>query len=1112
MQDPLQELHSARSVMRPRVLRRIAWTAVSAAILIGVLPSSDSIAKGQSRVPFTISSFPGVQYPAMAVDGNGTGYFVWDLSNGTANNPLQYCRVPRGATKCDVTKTFNLKNFADGHPQVLLPAPGEVVLTTYRCCDGALYAITSEDGGKTFGSPRIIGSIEPYQTILGPGEGTISVIDGPAVTEGIHYQATSPTGLTDLAANVGDTSAGVMPYDPALGFTDINTPIVAFVNEHETAAYYRVWSGNGDVNDVSSWGGIRPLGALTDLQMASGVRGLVLMGKKELTNPSRDVYVARRWNPVTKAFGPTTNLSNPKIEPSVTNRNIAESANGDLVAVFEDGQAIKYRASIDGGDTWLPEQTWLTTDEDASNLTTAVGPDGGGWIAWQDEYGLRAAAIPAVSTLPGGTPSSSCPQTLKIGTAQMMAVAGCFLKGQGNKYSATGPVRVDGLDLYPDAAGKIIVDAVTGAISANGVEALAGNVVLDNGNFNWNLGTGGLAATFPDLGSFHDSIFGFGVTGDATLSFANGVATIPVHLELPGMFDGVTGDMTLTLKNPGGLELKQLHIHVGDAFLGLLEVKNLDVTYTGGEPPSLEGKASFFLPPTYSQPSVDVGFGFSGGEFSHAEGSFPLTVPLFPPFLYLQKIGLALSANPLTIKGGVELSGGPQILGGAAIQMDALPADDGGFTFQLSNPAVLRLSGKMSVVGIPFADGFVEYDTNGLLKFGGGLNYTLPLNVASVQAGVPENPPLGPGFVDLSTGRFNAPMQGQVCVPAGCNVIDIGAQGVISSSGLAACGQYILYQGPPGPTVGVSTGFGYHWGESPHISADLGGCDVSPYATSIQAVHRYDTSTHGVVQVAAGLPQENIVIQGASGAPQVAVKAPNGETVTSATGGLAKSMHMALFSDPSADRTYVLIGQPPAGQYTIDTITNSPAISSVRQAQGLPAPSVTGSVTGSGMSRTLTYTVKSIPGQTVVFAEKGVGVAAQLGAATGTEGTLKFTPTAGPKGIRQVIAEVEENGIPRANIVVSSYVAPASAGPPSPKFVRVQRKKSTLTVTWAKVNLAARYAVHVFLKDGRNQMLLLPAKQTMLRIANVSRSTHGYVTVAAMSVDGLRGEAKRVKV
>ena len=659
---------------------RFGFIALATAVLFSVAPTAGTSAKPTGlRTPFTLTADTHADAPGVAVDDNGTGFFVWDsVVGGAYNNPFHYCRVQRGATRCDVTKTFNLPHFAFDTPHVLLPAPGEVVLTTYRCCNSALYAIVSHDGGKSFDPPHIIGTLPPNQVILGPGSGTVSVVDNDD-TEGIHYQAAPLDSFTDTTAAVG-SSADYQVFDGTVGLTDVNTPIVAFADQHK--AFFRVWSGAGDLNDASSWQQARPLGLLTDLRLASGVKGAVLLGKQQLTNPSRDVYVTRRWNPVTGSFRRATRISDPAVESSVTNRDIYEDAGGNITAVFESNRQdnnfqfpypLEYRVSKDGGKTWLSEQTLVETDEAISHLAVAAGPDGGGWVAWNDEHGLRAASIPPISTQPGGGPDPNCPQTLQFHSVHALAVAGCFEKGRGGVYTTTDPVRVDGLDLDPTAAGKIVIDTVTGEITGTGIEALAGNVLLNTGNFDWNAGGSAPVTTFDNLGSFHDSIFGFPVTGDASLSFENGVATIPVHVELPGIFGGVTGDMVLKLKNPGGLELDRLHVHVDDAFLGLMEVKSLDVTYQGGQPASLEGSATFLLPPTYSQPGVDVGFGFSGGEFKHAEGAFPLTIPLFPPFLYLQKIGLALSTDPLTIKGGVEMSGGPQILGGAAIQMDALP-------------------------------------------------------------------------------------------------------------------------------------------------------------------------------------------------------------------------------------------------------------------------------------------------------------------------------------------------------------------------------------------------------------------------------------------------------
>ena len=1103
-------------------LRLALCFVITCSALIWAAPSAPvSAAPGLSK-PFLLSSDTMSQMPALAVDDSGTGYFAWDTASEPASNdnPLEYCRIPRGHTTCDVRKTFNFAglgySYAIGNPSVLLPAPGEVVILTFRCCQYGTYAFVSHDGGRSFESPRLIGTLHPSQTILGPGDNAVSTVD-TTDTQGVHYQAVSLDGTTNETADLGSDPPRTYSYDGAVGLVDVNTPIVAFDDLHN--AFFRTWKGSGNLNAVPSWSPLHSLGKITDLQFASGYRGTVLVGLVTLTNPSRYEYVVRRWNPVTGSFGPGTVLSDPSAESFVNNRSVYEDSGGNISVVFSSnradatGQPMQYRASIDGGVTWLKERTLFVTDEDIGHVSLATGQDGGGWVVWRDEYGIRAAAVPTIASEPGGRPDPNCPETLTVHSVHALALSGCF-KRSGGVYQTDGAAKINGLDVTPASGSSVTIDASTGAVKSSGAQVRAGNVLLSTGGFDWSGGGSGLQATFNNLGSFDDSLFGFGVTGSATLTFDNGDALIPVHLELPGIFGGVTGDMTLRLKNPGGLQLDQLHIHVDDAFLGALEVKSLDVQYHGGVPPTLEGSATFLLPPTYSQPGVDVGFGFSNGQFSHAEGSFPLTLPLFPPFLYLQKIGLALATNPLTIKGGVDLSGGPQILGASAITMGAQPTDAGGFTFQLSNPAILRLSGNLAVVGIPFASGYVEYHTDGLLKFGGGMDFTLPLDIANLQAEVPQDPPLGPGFVDLSSGRFNAPLQGHVCVPAGCNVIDIGAQGVISTSGIAACGQYILYQGPPGRTLGVSVGFGYHWGQGPQVFGDLGGCDVSPYASALSGRRDALSPIHDAVKVASGLPQENIVIQGAKGAPQIKVTAPNNETVSSVKASVAKSAHMMVFSDPAAKRTYVMIGMPPAGTYTIQTLSGSPQITAIRHADGLAQPNVSGSVTGSGSSRTLTYHVKPIPGQEVVFAEQAKGAAADIGVATSTSGKLRFSPTAGPAGKREIVAQVQQNGIPRKNIVVATYTALAASAPAPPKYVHVKRKphQNVVVVSWAKVPSVSLYTVHVHLTDGRDKIFSLKPKSLTLTLKQVAKTTHGYAAVSVLSTSGLRGSTKRVKI
>lgn len=1066
--------------------------------------------------PFTLSGDINAKHPNVGVDDAGTGHFIWDVNVSGGADSSVYCRVPRGASACQRTQSFDLPQEAFGEPQVIAPGGGQVILLTHRCCGAGegTYAIVSNDGGESFATPKVIGTVEPGQAVYGPGTGVVSLVDD-VVTAGIHYQAAPLDGKVEQSANVGN-GPGLQGYDGTIGFPAPTTPIVAF--DDLTTAFFRAWGGSGDVNDLATWGPIVPIGPLKELRMATGPKGVVLMGKEHSDNPYRDVYTARRYDPATGTFGPSTPLSDPKVETDVIFRDIFEDGGGNVAAAWIANHSysgksdpIRYRVSTDGGKTWQAERTLVAATNDAAfNLQMGAAGDGGGFLTYDDngKGPLVAVPIPKLSDQGSAGGGPGCPAKVSFGKVEALALSGCLKKNSKGAYTSGDPVRFNGLDLIPKGSGKVEVDPVHKSIETKNVDVRAGNIVLDKGSFTWNVSAGAASAvtTFTHLEKFKVSILGFPVAGEATLSLTDKGMKIPAHLELPAIFGGITGDVTLRLENPGGLKLDGLQIHVADAFLGALEVKPLDVTYANGQPPIFEGKARFLLPPTFAEPGVNVSFGFVNGKFKHAEGSFPAQLALFPPWLYLQKIGLALSTDPLKVAGGVLMSGGPQIAGKAAISIDALPESGGGFSFQLGKPAILRLAGSMSVVSVPFAHGFVEYRTNGLLKFGGGLDFTAPLGAASITAGVPETPPLGPGFVDLTDGRFNAPFKGNVCVPAGCGFINVGAQGVISSSGIAACGEFTV---TPVPKVTVSAGFGYHWGGSPEVFADLGGCDVGPYAVSAGA--RAAQLGAGVT-VKAGLPQENIVVQGTAGAPQITVTGPGGETVFSTPGGLARSAHMVVFSNAAANRTYVLVGKPPAGRYEIAAQPGSPPIAAIRHADGLPAPSVSARLGGKRDARTLRYAVKPIAGQKVRFLERAGGVGADLGEAKGRAGTLRFAPADGPKGKRQIVALVEQDGAPRREIVVASYTAPPPRRPGAPRRVRLKRTKTGARVTWGSAARAVRYAVRVRLHDGTSRLYVVKAKKRSLTIPGVAKRTFGSVTVAGLTRSNLAGPSRKATV
>jgi hypothetical protein len=218
---------------------------------------------------------------------------------------------------------------------------------------------------------------------------------------------------------------------------------------------------------------------------------------------------------------------------------------------------------------------------------------------------------------------------------------------------------------------------------------------------------------------------------------------------------------------------------------------------------------------------------------------------------------------------------------------------------------------------------------------------------------------------------------------------------------------------------------------------------------------------------------------------------------------------MIVLPNEQAKATLVMIGKPVAGKYTLTPVNGSSPIAKVAHANGLPDPAVTGKVGGKGYARELSYTIKPISGQTVRFLERSAGAGADLGKAKGTKGTLKFTPVDGPKGTRQIVADVTQNGLPRRQIVVASYTAPGPRKPGKPKFVRAKRRGGKVKVSWGKATAAAGYIVRVRLHDGTNRLYTVSAKKRSFTVPGVATRTFGSISVQAISKNGVRGAERK---
>jgi hypothetical protein len=384
-------------------MRRIALL-----LVVFCLPAAASAAAAQPRwlggKPFRLTADRNAKKPNVAVDPAGTGHFAWDVANPSGADPLWYCRVPRGVRGCQVLIEFALPLESFGEPQVLIVGHGVVVIA-HRCCGPGegTYAMASADG-ISFGDPRLIGDVEPGQAAVWPGTDVVALTDH-SVTAGVSFQAASLSGPpATTSAHVGDGVS--QDYDGTIGFpTATAPPLVAFDDLHH--GFWRAWSGSGDVNDVASWGPTQPLGKLTELRMATGPAGVVLMGKRQFSHPFADQYVARRFDAATGAWKPSIALSNTAVEDDVIFRDVFEDPGGHVEAVWvangtHGGRTdpIRLRVSADGGVTWRSERTLVrATNDNGYNLQIGAAADGGGFLTYDrnDAGPLSAVPIPKLS-------------------------------------------------------------------------------------------------------------------------------------------------------------------------------------------------------------------------------------------------------------------------------------------------------------------------------------------------------------------------------------------------------------------------------------------------------------------------------------------------------------------------------------------------------------------------------------------------------------------------------------------------------------------------------------------------------------------------------------------
>jgi hypothetical protein len=729
------------------------------------------------------------------------------------------------------------------------------------------------------------------------------------------------------------------------------------------------------------------------------------------------------------------------------------------------------------------------------------------------------------------------------------------------------PVHLNGMTITPQGGASIVVfPAIDRVISSNARisydGSALGSIPVQSGPLNLDLSSGVKyfsggneelnLFSFDTSKAFQD-IGGFPVNGKIEVDFQkvgeSRSTALKVNLSLPEEISTAAGaDPTAKVEvnadNQRGTYLGLLNIHMNEAFLGPVELANVDFTYNdAGEP--LQGcsrkwwKATaevFFLPGESGQEGAGLkmapepqrnGVAFCAGGFHSAGADLKFGYPFLPPpeifpGVTLNEIGFSFQLHePVVFDGYAKIKSAELITAtGGFLTAFATPAhpytfkpgDAGGALPLLSGKSfastTLAIGGKVEMepsegVNLELGSAYLLYSYPDFISARGSAHLQTFLFAVNAE-----------GSLELSTAtrKFNALVKGEICLVGGVQVEHIGlcagGEGRISSRGISVC--FDILDGTWTP------GVGYVYGASfPEFFAGaLGdGCKPSHFWEANVRAARISAAPNGplVFRVKPGERNKTVELTGAGGAPAVAVTAPDGESLASEPNLMRHGKRLSVISAARYDRTWIGVEDAKPGVYRIVPQAGSAQIANVRETHYEPGARVTASVSGHGRHLVLHYDAGHAKGQSVSFYERGKGTWDPLKTVKGGKGRLAFEPSFGPGGRRALAAQVEVDGIPAPLQTLDHFKAPPPPRASRVAGVRVARRGSRLAISWRPAPYAQGYAVVTEASGGAVRSQRLKAKRHALTVKGVPASEAGSVEVVAFGPTGDRGKPGRAR-
>jgi hypothetical protein len=1058
-------------------------------------------------------------FPQVLVDEAGTAHIAWAEDDGDNADVVRYCRLRRGSTTCDnPPETQRLVwnkdygggddprfNIDDSGPK-LVQIGDQLAIVDYRYPtfqtkpDGSCGSCTTllwvtDDGGEHFTGPAVVGDSDVNGGAIAFGASDDPVIGTitDTVTGGTFFQPIHPgrySSVTTVLGNADPLEAYGGSLASAYGH------VFSADNDLSDRIYVRRLE-TGDGGDIAQWSQPTVVTG-EDPTLAGGPAGAYL-----LSRPGFHEALGVRRIGEDLGAGPQAVVS----DVNATLPDIFEDGSGRLFVAWQNSSGatpadvgVKMRSSSDGTH-WSGVQPVLPGEGSAGQLDLGAASDGGGFAVMNRTGGINSAG-PIVATAFGTTQKTNqfglghlaggggdvnattgC-TSIGFGSVHIDTDSGCFLHGTGTNARVsvtTGTLRLNGLQIVPDAGVKILIDAkghtlnTTGSVSVILTAPGIPTITLWHGELHVDLGAAGSGVTLFDFDTskFAAILEGFPIEGHIQVRLQGDGIVIPISLKLPPYLGGISGAATVTADERTGLHLDSLEIKADDIFLGPLQIHDLDISYqsTGS---IWDGGAELRIPGPES-PKLAAHVRFEDGAFKEGDvrlGLFP-GIPVFTD-VYWHELRLGLELDPLKLSGGISV-------GAIPISTDVWTIDIAAdFSIKFGTPVVVTLDGSGSVLGLTLAKmGFV-YSSDGYVFF------TVGVDLGSDWLGIEAD-----GTIYVNGGHFGGKVHAKVCVAGICP----SASGAVSDRGIAVCADE-----DDGP------GAVYHWGDSPFdIEGSLTSCYISeivdlPPGARRRGAHAAQAGAR-TFTVAAGERGETLKVTGSGGAPSVTLVDPSGATVTPAAAS-DKAAPVIASSDPNAPVTLVGLRKPKAGTWTIQEAPGSPAIASVGRGVALAKPKVTAKVSGKGRARRLTYNVSGPPGLQVTFAEVAKGGDHVIGVAKGSGGTLRFAPSDGRGGRRAIVADIAVNGVGFERRTVGHYTAPGPLRPGRPGKPHIRRRGTTVKVSFGAARGAKTYAVTVAADRGRRMVVVAKRRATFTQIHKGGRVR---VTVRGVSAAGRRG-------